>query len=202
MCPRCGRPYAGPEASDHDCGQCLHDRPPFDWARSAGVLEGPLQTLVHALKYRGRLDLAAPLGEYLRWAYWRYWADRTCDGILPVPLHHQRHRQRGFNQAYVLLRRWFRPGPIPAARPVAVPFIRRALIRQKSTPTQAGLGRRARQANVRGAFAVVDRQAVTDRRLLLVDDVFTTGATAIECARVLLESGARRVDVLTLARAM
>jgi ComF family protein len=118
-----------------------------------------------------------------------------ADVVVPIPLHRERLRWRGFNQAVPLAR------AIAAARGRPVdPF---ALTRQRPTPPQVGLlGAGDRRRNVRGAFAVRDRERVRGRTVLLVDDVMTTGATAHECAHVLRRAGARAVDVVVLARAL
>jgi ComF family protein len=124
-------------------------------------------------------------------------AERTLDAIVPVPLHPLRLCRRGFNQALSLARA-ARTGPSP-------PLLAGALRRRRHTPSQAELlGPRERIANVRGAFVVPRRseRAVAGRRILLVDDVLTTGATAEACARALLDAGAERIDVLTLACAV
>jgi ComF family protein len=116
------------------------------------------------------------------------------DLIIPVPLHRERLRWRGFNQAVLLAR--------PLARARGIPLDVDALCRHRPTQPQAGLAAVARRPNMRGAFSVRRREAVAGRSILLVDDVYTTGATVNECARVLRGAGARRVDVLVLARAI
>jgi ComF family protein len=116
------------------------------------------------------------------------------DLIVPTPLHRERLRWRGFNQALPLARAIGRA----AARPVD-PFV---LVRWRATPPQVGLGAADRSRNVRGAFRVAGRERVCGRSVLLVDDVMTTGATAHECARVLRAAGARHVDAVVLARAL
>jgi ComF family protein len=115
-----------------------------------------------------------------------------ADVVLPVPLHPVRERERGFNQAWLLAD--------ALARSWRIPTHRRALIRVRQTETQTHLDREERMANLRGAFAVRRPDAVAGRRVLLMDDVLTTGSTASECARILREAGARSVLVLTLAR--
>jgi ComF family protein len=114
------------------------------------------------------------------------------DLILPVPLHPGRLRQRGFNQS-LLLARYF-------GRKHSIPLDFTALQRSRPTPPQTQLSGSQRQTNVRGAFQVRRPEGVSEKRILLIDDVFTTGATVRECAKVLLGAGAKQVDVLTLAR--
>jgi ComF family protein len=196
LCPCCGIPFRGRVGVDHLCGRCLEEPPAFHQARAALLYARTTVDLIHALKYRGRLELARPLGRLLRSTY-----DRRCepvDLIVPVPLHAARMRQRGFNQADLLVRRWGGSSRDGAGPPVAPDVLQRT----RPTAPQFGLGRSEREANIRGAFEVRCPDAVEDRRILLVDDVLTTGSTAEECARRLLHCGAAQVDVLTVARVL
>ena len=202
LCRACGRPFDQHPGRDHWCAACLQGPPLYAMARSAAVYAPPVDTLVRRLKYHGRIQTARPLGELLRTVFWRHWAGRPVDLIVPVPLHRRRLRARGFNQVQVMLRHWSRPGPHPDLAPVNVAVVPAALVRRRHTPAQTGLDRPARVRNLRGAFAVPQAGRVRARRVLLVDDVLTTGATAGACTRALLDAGAARVDVLTLARAM
>lgn len=122
--------------------------------------------------------------------------------VTPVPLHRRRFSQRGFNQAYLLVRHW--PRFLQAEDAVAEKpcILKQALVRHRPTRPQTGLGRRERLSNLKGAFALASGVSVAGKAILLVDDVMTTGTTVDECARVLTAAGAGRVDVLTLARAM
>jgi ComF family protein len=188
--------FKGRVGGDHLCGRCREQPPAFFMARAALVYDQSLVDVIHCFKYKGKLQLAAPLGLLLRQAFVRYWADARVEAMLPVPLHGSRLRVRGFNQSELLVREWkngLAGAPVP-------PMVAGALRRVRATASQAGLGRREREANIRGAFAVRRAETIAGRHLLLVDDVVTTGATAAEAARVLLESGAARVDVLALAR--
>jgi len=153
-----------------------------------------LLVLVHQLKYRGRTVLGAPLGRLLYAAFVRWFSHDPPDLIIPVPLHARRLRQRGFNQAYQLVRGW----PSRERSGIA----REVLVRRRPTPPQTGLGRRDRRKNIRGAFTVADGKRIDGKRILLIDDVMTTGATLNECAGVLRSAGAARVDCLTLARSL
>jgi ComF family protein len=202
LCRICGRPFAQRADHDHYCGECLQNPPPYDMARSAAVYAPPLDALVQRLKYDGRLQTARPLGDLLRAAFQHNWSARPVDLILPVPLHRRRLRSRGFNQVQVLLRDWSRPGSRQDLAPVAAAVAPRLLVRRRHTPPQAGLPRPERIRNMRGAFAVTQPRAVAGRRILVVDDVMTTGATLAACVEVLRNAGAARVDVLTLARAV
>jgi ComF family protein len=112
--------------------------------------------------------------------------------VVPVPLHKHRERERGFNQSELLARHF--------ARLASIPMHSNLLLRNKATQVQAGLSRRARRLNLSGAFSLPQKSEVVGRTILLIDDVFTTGTTLNECAKLLKESGAPRVNVLTLAR--
>ena len=188
--------FKGRAGEDHLCGRCGKQPPAFFMARAAFVYDRALVDVIHCFKYKGNVQLAAPLGRLLLQAYVRFWEDERVDAILPVPLYGRRLRGRGFNQAELLVRRW----ETDPDRLQAPPILSGVLRRVKATAPQAGLGRRSREANIRGAFAVRRPEAIAGGHLLLVDDVITTGATAAECAAQLLEGGAARVDVLALAR--
>lgn len=190
LCPRCGAP-ARPGAA---CRDCLRIPLAFASARALGLYlsspEGlnPLAAAVHALKFRGRRGVAAVLGARLAEAH------PFVPGalVVPVPLHPARLRSRGYNQALLLAR--------PLARRRALPLAPRALRRLRATPAQQGLGATRRTANLVGAFVVRDPALVRGRRIALIDDVLTTGATAHACAVALLEAGATGVDVYTVGR--
>lgn len=194
LCRRCGLMFTSRAGEDHLCGPCL-DRPGwFGRARAGGIYDQTLQIAIHALKFKGKVHLAEPLGVFLFDAFGRYWGSGEIDMVAPVPLHGRRFRQRGFNQAYLLVHRW----PLP---PETV-LVRDLLIRTRDTTPQTGLNRRQRRVNIRNAFSMGCSGQSTGKRVLLVDDVLTTGATVDACARVLIRDGASRVDVLTLARAV
>jgi ComF family protein len=194
FCPRCGVMFKGRAGSDHLCGRCLEQPPPFHMARSAFVYDGSLVDVIHCLKYKGKAQLARPLGILMYRAFVRFWEGEAVDLVLPVPLHGRRLRQRGFNQAGLLAAEWRKHLDRDAAIASGL------LVRVRPTLPQAGLGLRGRESNIRGAFAVRNPEKIADRHVLVVDDVVTTGATVRECARLLLAHGARRVDVLALAR--
>jgi len=209
LCPRCWstirfieRPYCEVLGSpfSHDLGtgilsaEAIADPPPFDRLRSAAIHEGVTRDLVHGLKYRDRIDLAPMMAEWMLRS-----SDGTvgaCDALIPVPLHRTRLFSRKFNQAAELARH--------LARLSDKPLLAATLVRVKRTSQQVGLGARARQDNVRGAFAIARNRDndVFGRRVVLIDDVYTTGATVAAAARVLRKAGASDVSVLTFARAV
>lgn len=194
FCPRCGRPIPGQAVVPFDtrCGECRLTPPRFGICRSAGLYEGGLTQCIHLFKYEGKRELAGPLGLLMAECAAREFQGISFDGLVPVPLHRAKFRARGFNQATALAREL---GPR-----MGVPVEPRALSRVEERDSQSTLTRAARLKNVRGAFAVGRKDLVKGRHFLLVDDVFTTGATIGECVRVLLRGGARAVDVCTLAR--
>ena len=155
----------------------------FDLARSALLFTPTLREIIHQLKYADRVSLAKPLGDILKECLER--EPFTGGMIIPVPLHRSRERVRGFNQAELI-----------AAR-LGVSTTTRLLRRRKDTPSQTGLTRNERRRNLAGAFEVDGRISGT---VIVVDDVYTTGATLNEIARTLKRAGAERVEVLTVAR--
>lgn len=158
------------------------------WARFAP----PLREGIHAFKYGGSPQLAGPFGERMARAWQAGAAGWGVDLIAPVPLHASRQRERGYNQSERLAE--------VAARILSVPLERGALSRRRATAQQAQLDREARHANVAGAF-VARPERVSGRRVLVIDDVYTTGATLRACAEALYAAGAADVAALTLARA-
>lgn len=149
---------------------------------------------IHRLKYGGKTALSGPLGALAKATFCQFWNAGSIDLLLPVPLHIKRLRQRGFNQAQLVNKKW-------AARE-GIPLDGFILSRNRWTEPQTSLARAERRRNVRGAFSLRNPDKAKGQRILVVDDVFTTGATVNECARVLMKAGARWVDVLTLARAV
>lgn len=184
-CPVCAQPSAGGAV----CGGCLRHAPCFDATVALWPYAYPVSSLIQALKYGGRLDLATPLAQELA-ASLRQAGE--WDGVIPVPLHAARLRERGYNQAQELAR--------PLARQLGHPLWDDALRRVRATPAQAGENRETRLKGVRAAFVATEQ--VAGRRVLLIDDVMTTGATAEACAHALKVAGARYVGVAVIARTL
>ena len=191
FCDRLGTPF------EHDLGegllspQALTDPPVFQRARAVARFEdGPARRLVHRLKYSDRGELAAPMGAWMA----RAGADvlAEADAITPVPLHARRLWTRRFNQAAALGRE--------IARRAGKPFEPALLRRVKATRSQVGLSREQRVQNMQGAFRAAPAASVRGRRIALVDDVLTSGATANAAARALLRAGAAQVDLIVFAR--
>lgn len=190
FCVACRTPFRNGFPLDNEgrCGLCRLGLRGFDAAYSFGAYEGTLRKLIHLFKYGRVKTLAKPLGERLASAIP---LDQRFDAVVPVPLHWRRQWARGFNQSALLAK--------AVARRYGKPVLR-TLRRKRFTSAQAGLSNPGRRANVSGAFAVRRRHEVAGRRILLVDDVMTTGATATACASALKRAGAAYVAVLTLAR--
>jgi len=188
-CPRCGAPFRSPMVSDHLCHACLRQPPPFNRARAAGFYDGFILEAIHRLKYQRQVLYAKFLGQIMvrEPDISAMLADAQL--LVPVPLHPRRLRWRGFNQALLLAKHL---SHLPVAPEV--------LIRRRPTLPQVGLSSQERLVNVKNAFAVTAPQEVNGRNIVLVDDVYTTGATIRECARVLRRAGAARLEVITVAR--
>jgi ComF family protein len=201
LCSRCGMVFDSREGEDHPCGDCIKAPRYFTAARAAAVYDAVLMTAILQLKYKGRTGLAEPLGRILLFSFVHHFSNPAPDIIIPVPLHPRKMKQRGFNQVFLMLHDWETLLPQHGHQ---YPFqIRKNVLhKKKNTAAQTGLNKQRRAANIRGAFQVDHRADITGKSILLVDDVYTTGATADECARVLRKSGAHRVDVLTLARTL
>jgi len=190
------------EGVDHICQQCIESPAHYGRARAAGVYDRTLMKLIHSLKYKGKIQLADPLGMLLFFAFIRFWEQDSVDMVIPVPLHLKRFRTRGFNQAFLLIRNW---RSFAESMKMELPRleIRTDIVtRCRWTDPQTTLDRRQRKKNIAKAFRVTGKTMLRGKKILLVDDVYTTGATVNECARQLIRSGARQVDVLTLARTM
>jgi ComF family protein len=157
-----------------------------------GLYRGVLQQVIHAMKYQRIYGLVSPLADLLQSQCHYHWGDCWPDLLVPVPLHRRRRQQREFDQACVLAQELSRRTGIRLGAEV--------LVRHRHTPSQVGLSAAERQRNVRDAFRLPRPQCCQGKRVLLIDDVFTTGATVWECARLLQHAGAACVAVYTLAR--
>lgn len=202
FCIKCGIMFHSRQDDDHFCGDCLTQAKRFSTARAPGVYNRTLMAVIHCYKYRGKIQLALPLGALLLATLMRYWDWNSIDMVIPVPLHISRLRRRGFNQALLLIRDWNRMAKDLNVGLSEIQIERDVLTKNRRTDSQTGLARNLRMTNIKNAFSIKDPLKIEDKRILVVDDVYTTGATVDACAAELLNNGAQTVDVLTLARAM
>ncbi len=211
ICPRCGIQFKSRAGSDHLCGRCISGdisggrtgRVPFVSARACGQYAGALKNLVHAYKYQGKTGLGRPLGTLLHLHFVKQFGRTEIDWIVPVPLHRKKLVKRGFDQVTGMLYHW--PWSVTGGEKTlenGPALSEKLLLRVKNTDTQTGLDRKRRSANVKNAFAVSDAERLKNKRVVLIDDVYTTGATLEECAAAVKGAGARQIYCLTLARAM
>jgi ComF family protein len=192
-CTSCGLAFQNFDAdSEHLCGDCIQQMPPYAGARSFGHYTAELSRLIQGLKFQNRRNLVGLLVSLLADAFFDSWGREDFDLIVPVPLHRDRKRERGYNQSELLAQ--------SLARRILIPY-NRALLRVRSTQPQVGLSDSQRLQNVRNAFRAANPPQISEQRILLIDDVMTTGATVASAAKALLDGGARRVSVLTVARA-
>ena len=203
VCSICGeRVLSSYAEADEDgllrCPVCRRVRRPFARAVAYGSYDDALRELVHLLKYNGVRPAAAVLGRLLADAIARLEPVFTQKPVLliPVPLFKGRRHQRGFNQAELIARNALKilGGPLELRNDI--------LLRSRDTHSQIGLTSHQRRENLRGAFAVAGAEEITGREILLVDDVYTTGTTVTECAKVLRRAGAAQVWVATVARTL
>ncbi|HEU0084465.1 MAG TPA: ComF family protein [Bradyrhizobium sp.] len=192
FCPRLGIPFVYDPGPDLLSMEAIANPPAYQRARAAVRYDDVARTLVHALKYQDRTDLAPAMGRWMARAGEELLRD--ADALVPVPLHWRRGWSRRYNQSGALAR--------AIASHSGVPVVRDALRRIRPTRQQIGLSRPERTANVQGAFRVLAEKSreVAGRRVVLIDDVLTSGATTDACARALLRAKAAQVDVLVFAR--
>ncbi len=191
FCQHCG----SPSAANGMCQSCRYHSPRLHGLRAVSIFQEPLRSYIHALKYKGKTRLAEPLGRLLAQAYTRH--DFQADAMISVPLHPERQQQRGYNHAQLLAE--------VCALLVGVPLYNDIVQRQKATPAQVSLNASQRYQNMAGAFVCAPAYAtgaLRGRRILIIDDVCTTGATLEACAAPLYTAGASAVWGLVLARPM
>jgi len=189
-CERLGIPFQYDPGPGVLSMEAIAAPPAYNRARAAVRFDEISRALVHALKYSDRLDLAPMMGRWVGHAGRELLAE--ADALVPVPLHWRRQWARRFNQSAMLA--------AAVSAETGVPIAAGALKRVKATVQQVGLSRTERASNIQGAFKVPEKAAVAGRRLVLIDDVLTSGATVDGCARALNRAGAANVDVLVFAR--
>jgi len=191
FCSRCAEPYARHAPGEFLCSNCAGRRWSLGRVRAAYRAVGTVREVILRFKYQREYSLRPWLGRWMRDGFRQYYSQEKWDALVPVPLHGARRRERGFNQSAEIAS-WL-------GAKVGI-GVEEGLVRIKPTPPQARLRRVERLRNLRGALALAPGFDPRGRRLLLCDDVFTTGATADACARVLKQAGAEEVAALTVAR--
>jgi ComF family protein len=198
LCAVCGERIFTPHAEAQPvCGECRTTVPPFVRAMAYGSYDGGLRELIQLLKYGRVRPAGGVLGRMLAEVIQGFGSEFRSAVVIPVPLHSSKLRQRGFNQAEEIAR-----AALKNLNRSELKLKAGVLERRRATASQTGLTDHQRQENMRGAFVVASTEHIADKDVLLVDDVFTTGATVSECARVLRRAGADRVFVATVARVL
>lgn len=194
ICSVCGISFPDSPSPGHLCGDCLEKKPLFSLARAVFSCESIILEAIHRFKYHRDLAVGETLASLM--ADFSFpdvnFADYTM--IMPVPLHIKRLRERGFNQSLILAR------ALGKKHKILIDFS--LLKRRRFTESQTGMNKDERRRNISGAFEVTAPEKIAGQNIILVDDVFTTGATANECAKTLLKAKAEKVAVLTLARVL
>lgn len=192
LCPVCGIPFPDSPAGSHICGNCLTNTPCYTQARGVAVFETVIMDTIHKFKYGRNISVGNTLGSFMADFSFPDFDFSEYSLLVPVPLHIKKLRERGFNQSLLLAKK--------IGEKYKLPVNFSLLKRCKFTLTQTGLNKAEREKNIKGAFEIADKKKVAGKDIILIDDVYTTGATINECARVLLKAGAQKVAVLTLAR--
>lgn len=199
-CVKCGKPFLiSTDLFKQDreilCVDCKRKKYSFEFARSVGVYHGILKECIHLFKYYGEKKLAGPLGKLLiDYLVKNQEFKKVIDLIIPVPLHKNDLKGRGFNQSILLSR--------TIGNYFSIPVKEEILIKKKLTSSQVNLSKKEREKNILRAFSVERTEEIKDKNILILDDIFTTGSTVEECARELKKAKARNIFVLTLARSV
>jgi ComF family protein len=192
FCPICGLPFLDSPAGSHICGNCLEKKPYYTKARAVAAFKTVIMDAIHKFKYGRSISTGHALGSFMAGFSFPDFDFSEYSLLLPVPLHIKRLQERGFNQSLLLAKE--------IGKKYQLPVNFSLLKRCKFTLTQAGLNKAEREKNIKGAFSVTDKKKVAGKHIILIDDVYTTGATVNECAKVLLKADAQQVAVLALSR--
>lgn len=199
-CKTCGMKFKSGQGQNHLCGTCIKKPLNLARVRASAEYKGILKDAVQLLKYDSRISLAKVFEKMLFKSFVRHFGRVEIDLIIPVPLHIKRLKERGFNQAYLMIRNF--PGMLKkhTGKSAQWKIDFNSLIRVKQTQPQTGLDIDQRKKNLANAFRVQCENRIDNKNILLIDDVFTTGATCNEAAGILLQHGAKKVSALVLAR--
>lgn len=191
VCHYCGFPIPALNSSHENlCGRCLRNRPAFDKARFSVFYTRVMRRGILEFKFHNSLFLGEALSKFLTITFYEHFAGEDLDAIIPIPVHDKRLIRRGYNQAAVLARK--------LGKNVGLPVLSTTLVKTVNTIPQTQLKRKQRIENVKGSFAVNNPLKIRDKKLLLLDDVFTTGSTISEASLTLKRHGANLVDALVL----
>ena len=189
-CPRCDEPYQASSITSHQCSQCLKTPPPFEWIKTAGIYTEVMAQAMNQFKYHGRATLAKPLAQCILDQLGDEISAYRPDLIIPVPLHRERLRERGYNQSLLLARQ--------LGKVLNVEVLAQGMVRSRPTSPQSLLNASKRHKNLHGAFKI--NHNLAPQRLILVDDIVTTTSTARACSTLLSQQG-HTVAVVALGRA-
>jgi ComF family protein len=196
-CAKCGKPLIPTDFFKQNreilCLDCKRKKYSFEFSRSTGIYDKVLKKCIHLFKYYGEKKLAKPLGKLMVDSLVKNDEfKRKIDLIIPVPLHRNDLKKRGFNQSVLL-------GKVTGDY-LSIPVRENVLVKKKLTPFQVNLSKKERKINILGAFSVEKPEEIKGKNILILDDVFTTGATVEECTKELMKARAKNIFVLTLAR--
>ena len=192
FCLKCGHPLSGPADLKVVCGKCSGIKYNFDKAFYCCNYEGLVKELVHKFKYNHKKFLICLFNELMTNFIKRHISTKSMDMVVPIPLHRGKLQQRGFDQALLLSKNLSKTFNLQMSYNI--------LNRKKDTKQQANLNKAQRLKNIKGAFSIKDKTVFNKKSVLLIDDIFTTAATANECAHLLKEAGAKSVSLLALAK--
>ena len=194
ICNICGTTFPDSPSQNHLCGDCQETKPYFSCARAIFSYDDAILNAIYQFKYKSNISVGEILADFMGGFSFPDIDFADYSFIIPVPLHIKRLRERGFNQSLILAR------AIGEKHQISVDFS--LLKRHKFTLTQTGSNKKERKQNIKGAFEVTDKKKIAGKSIILIDDVYTTGATVNECAKTLLKAGAQKISVLTLARVL